>query len=71
MRLPSLFIISLFLLFGKVWAQQMPANFTQITELAYGAVYDKNFAEAAKKITELEKICLATKSRTQFFELCS
>ncbi|MCP9761867.1 hypothetical protein EGI31_02790 [Lacihabitans soyangensis] len=70
MKLQNLLVLSLFLLLGIAWAQPGPTHFAQITELAYEAVYDKNFAEAAKKITELEKICLATKSRTQFFELC-
>jgi hypothetical protein len=39
----------------------MPANFKHITELAY---------EAAKKMAELEKMCLSTKGQTQFFEFC-
>lgn len=39
----------------------MPANFKHITELAY---------EAAKKMAELEKMCLSTKGQTPFFELC-
>lgn len=39
----------------------MPVYFTHITELAY---------EAAKKMAELEKMCLSTKGQTPFFELC-
>ncbi|MCP9745144.1 hypothetical protein EGI24_00435 [Lacihabitans sp. CS3-21] len=61
MKLQSLFILSLFLLFVKVWAWHMAANFKHIIELA---------CEAVKKMAELEKMCLSTKGQTQFFELC-
>lgn len=69
-KLQWFFVLSFFNLFGKVEAQPIPANFTQKTELAYEAVYDKNFVEAAKKIAEIERMCLVTKNQTQYFELC-
>jgi signal transduction histidine kinase len=68
-KLQSLLILSLFLLLGKAWAQPGTTNFAQTTELAFKAVYNKDFAEAAKKMAEIEKMCMATQSQTQYFEL--